>query len=438
MTPVELGFAVAGALVILVMLGVPVAFVIAGVAITVLVLRDGLEVLQPAGDSVLASLEDFTLVAVPLFILMGVAASLSPAGGDMRELLKRWLHKIPGGLIVANILASTVFSALSSTGAATCLAIGRKGMPELQERRYPDSVAAGALAGAGTLGILVPPSLTLIVYGIAGDFSIGRLFLAGLGPGVLLSVLFVGWALLAARRWRGRFGAFARGYTAAEQFELLPRVLPFVLLVAGILYAFWTGIPEAPEVAAGAAVLCAFLVAAIYGMWRQEYLVAVLREAMRESVAVLFIIAAAAVFAFMLYRFGVPEALAIAIADQRMPPLTLVAAVSVFLVAAGLFLPPIAIILMFLPIIIPILLAEGIDPYWFGIIMTLSFQIALLMPPAGANLQTVRHLAPDLSTLTVLRGAIPYIVMIVAVIAALCVFPVIATWLPNWLMGPAP
>lgn len=438
MTPFELGIFVTLALVILVVAGVPVAFAIAGLAIFVLVWQEGLASLQPAGDAVLGTLEDFTLVAVPLFILMGVAASLSPAGGDMRELIKRWLHKIPGGLIVANILSSMLFSALSSTGAATTLAVGREGLAELRERRYADSVAAGALAGAGTLGILVPPSLTLIVYGIAGNFSIARLFLAGLGPGLLLTVLFVLWALLAARRWRGRYGAFARGYTGGEMFELLPRALPFVILVAAIIYAFWTGIPEPPEVAAIAAVLCIALVALIYGMGRQEHLVAILREATRESVAVLFIIAAAAIFAFMLYRFDIPEALAIAIADLRLPSLMLVVVFSGFLVAAGLFLPPIAIILMFLPIIIPILLAEAIDPYWFGIVMTLSFQIALLMPPAGANLQTVRHLAPDIAIGTVLRGAIPYIVMVVAVIAALCIFPQIATWIPDRLMGPAP
>ena len=438
MTPFELGIIVIAALVVLVVVGVPVAFAIAGLAIVVLVWQEGFAALQPAGDAVLASLEDFTLVAVPLFILMGVAASLSPAGGDMRELIKRWLHKIPGGLIVANILASTLFSALSSTGAATSLAVGRKGLAELRERRYDDSVAAGALAGAGTLGILVPPSLTLIVYGIAGNFSIARLFLAGLGPGLLLSFLFVAWAFLAARRWRGRYGGFARGYTSGEMFVLLPRAVPFVILVAAVIYAFWTGIPDPPEVAAVAAVICIALVAVIYGMWRKTDLLAILREATRESVAVLFIIVAAAVFAFMLYRFGVPEALAIAIADQRLPPLIFVAVLSVFLVAAGLFLPPIAIILMFLPIIIPILLAEGIDPYWFGIVMTLNFQIALLMPPAGANIQVVHHLAPELSVATILRGAIPYIVMIVAVIAVLCLFPQIATWIPDRLMGPAP
>lgn len=438
MTPHELGIIVIAALVILVVVGVPVAFAIAGLAIVVLVWQDGFAVLQPAGDAVLASLEDFTLVAVPLFILMGVAASLSPAGGDMRELIKRWLHKIPGGLIVANILASALFSGLSSTGAATSLAVGRQGLAELRERRYDDSVAAGALAGAGTLGILVPPSLTLIVYGIAGNFSIARLFLAGLGPGLLLSFLFVAWAFVAARRWRGRYGGFARGYTGGEMFALLPRAVPFVFLVVAVIYAFWTGIPDPPAVAAVAAVICIVLVALIYGMWRKPDLVAILLEATRESVAVLFIIVAAAVFAFMLYRFGVPDAVAIAIADQHLPPLMFVAVLSVFLIAAGLFLPPIAIILMFLPIVVPILLAEGIDPYWFGIVMTLSFQIALLMPPAGANIQVVRHLAPDLSIATVLRGALPYIVMIVAVIAVLCLFPQIATWIPDRLMGPAP
>lgn len=438
MAPLTLGIAVSAALVVLIVIGVPVAFGLAGIAIGLLVWQGGIAALQPAADAVLAPFENFTLAAVPLFILMGVAASLSPAGGDMREMFKRWLHKIPGGLIVANICASALFSALSSTGAATCLAIGREGLPELRERRYADSVTAGALAGAGTLGILVPPSLTLIVYGIAGDFSIGRLFLAGLMPGLTLTLLFVLWALIAARRWQGRFGGFARGYTRGELVALVPRAVPFVALVAAVIYGFWSGIASPAEVAAVAAVACIALVALMYGMWRERHLMAILREATREAVAVLVIVAAAALFAFMLGRFGIPDALAIAIADLRLPPLHQIAVVNGLLLAAGLFLPPVAIILMISPVVLPLLLAEGYDPYWFGVMMTLNFQIALLMPPAGANLHTIRHLAPDIPIGTVLLGALPYILLIVAEIVALCIFPELATWLPDRLMGPAP
>ena len=168
MTPVALVAVVVAGLLVLLVIGVPVAFALGLTAIAVLIWQWGLGAIDLVGDTLLSALEDFTLVAVPLFILMGVAASLSNAGSDMRELVKRWLHKIPGGLIIANICAGALFSGLSSTGAATCLAVGREGLPELLERRYDPGVAGGAIAAAGTLGILIPPSLTMIVYGLAG------------------------------------------------------------------------------------------------------------------------------------------------------------------------------------------------------------------------------------------------------------------------------
>lgn len=438
MTPLMLGLAVSVTLAALISIGVPVAFALGGIAIALLLWREGLAALMPAADSLLASLENFTLVAVPLFILMGVAASLSPAGGDMRELLKRWLHQLPGGLIVANIFASSLFSALSSTGAATCSAVGREGLPELRERRYPDAAAAGALAAAGTLGILIPPSLTMIVYGIAGDFSIARLFLAGLLPGLLLTLLFATWALVAAARWRGRFGGFARGYTRSEMYSLMPRVLPFIVVIVAVIWGFWSGIASPAEVAAVAAVACIVLVAAIYGMWRERDLLAILKESTRESVAVLLIIAAAALFDFALVHLEIPDSVAVAVTDLRLPPFGLIAVISIALLVAGLFLPPVAIVVVLLPIVLPLLLATGFDPYWFGVIMTLTFQIALLTPPVGANLHVVRGLAPDISTGTVIRGSMPYIALIVAEIVLLCVFPDLATWLPDRLMGPAP
>jgi len=433
-----LGLGVSVALAVLIVIGVPVAFAMGGIAIGLLLWHEGMASLMPAADAFLSSLEDFTLVSVPLFILMGVAASLSPAGGDMREMIKRWLHKIPGGLIVANICASTLFSALSSTGAATSLAIGRAGLPELRERRYPDSTASGALAAAGTLGILIPPSLTMIVYGIAGDFSIARLFLAGLVPGIALTLAFVLWALVAARRWKGRYGGFARGYTTGEMVTLMPRAIPFVILVAAVIYAFWSGVASPPEVAAVAAVACVVLVAVFYGMWRERDLVAILRESTRESVAVLLIIAAAAVFVFVLIRLAIPDAVAVAISDLRLPPFGLIALLNVILFVAGLFLPPVATIVVLLPVILPLLLASGFDPYWFAVVMTLNFQIALLTPPVGANLHVIRHLAPDVATGAVVKGSLPYIVLIVAEIVLLCAFPEVATWLPDRLMGPAP
>ncbi|MGB8275862.1 MAG: TRAP transporter large permease [Alphaproteobacteria bacterium] len=438
MTPLAIGLVVFALLIVLLVIGVPVAFALGGVAIAVLVWQWGLGAIDLVADTLLSALEDFGLVAVPLFIFMGVAASLSNAGSDMREMLKRWLHKIPGGLIVANICAGALFSGLSSTGAATCLAIGREGLPELLARRYDQGVAAGAIAAAGTLGILIPPSLTMIVFGLAGGFSIARLFLAELVPGLLLTLLFVLWAMFAAARWRGRYGGFARGYTRIEMVALVPKVAPFVLLVAAILLAFRSGIASPPEVAASAAVLCFVLVAVLYGMWRVRDMVAVLRETARESVAVLMILAAAALFSFMLTRFEVPGAIADLAAQLTPDRWQIFAAINVGLIVLGLFLPPIAVIPMSVPLLLPLLLESGFDPYWFAVVMTLNLQIGLITPPVGSNLHTVRALVPDAPAGAVLRGALPYVALIVVEIVLLSFFPEIATWLPDRLMGPAP
>ncbi len=438
MTPLELGAAVALLTVVVLVIGVPVAFALGGVAIATLVWLEGPEGLNRVADSFLWALEDVTLLAVPLFVLMGVAASLTPAAGDLRELLKRWLHKPAGGLIVANLFASMLFSGLSSTGTGTCLAVGREGLPELRERRYPDGIAAGAIAAGGTLGILIPPSLTMIVYGIATELSIGRLFLAGLLPGLFLTGLFAGWSLLAARRWRGRFGAFARGYSRGELWTIAPKVLPFLAVIAGVLYALWTGIARPFEAAGVAAVACVVLAAAIYGMWRPAALWRVLRESTREAAAVLMVIAAAALFGDMLAHFAVTEAVERAVFDLGLSRWQLMLAVNLYLLVAGLFLPAVAVILMSVPILVPLVVNAGFDPYWFAALMTVNLQIGLITPPMGLNLYAVRALAPDIPVATVLKGALPFVACMVLGMVALYLYPEIAIWLPDRLMGPAP
>jgi tripartite ATP-independent transporter DctM subunit len=400
MTPLEIGAAVAVATVVVLLIGVPVAFALGGVTLGALLWLEGPGGLDAVAETFLGALEDFTLVAVPLFIVMGVAASLSAAGGDMREMIKRWLHNLPGGLIVANVCASALFSGLSSTGSATCMAVGRDGLPELRERRYADGLAAGAIAASGTLGILIPPSLTMIVYGIAADLSIGRLFLAGLLPGLMLTGLFAIWSLLAARRWRGRHGAFARGYSRGEMFEILPRALPFLAIVAGVLYALWTGIARPSEAAAVAATACVVFVAVIYRMWRPAELWRILRESTREAAAVLIIIASAALFAYMLAHFAVTDAVVGAVLELDASRWELILWVNVYLLIAGLFLPPVAVVLMSEPILLPLVVNAGFDPYWFAAVMMVNLQIGLLTPPVALNLRVVRALAPEVSVAT--------------------------------------
>ena len=200
MSPLEIGALVAAATVIVLATGVPIAFGLGFVAILFLLIFEGPGGVSFVGELFFSSLSDFTLVAIPMFIVMGAAIASSPAGSDLYAALERWLGRVPGGLVISNIGACTIFAALSGSSPATCAAIGKMGIPEMRKRGYPSALAAGAIAAGGTLGILIPPSVTMIVYGIATGTSIGRLFIAGLVPGALLAGLFVAWASFAS--WR--------------------------------------------------------------------------------------------------------------------------------------------------------------------------------------------------------------------------------------------
>src|SRR5690606_35467704 len=192
-------------------------------------------------QTMLAGLEDFTLVSIPMFIIMGAAVASSRAGGDLYEALNRWLNRVPGSLVLSNLGACSLFAALSGSSPATCAAIGKMGIPEMRKRGYPDEISAGSIAAGGTLGILIPPSITMIVYGIATETSIGRLFLAGVIPGLMLTSIFMAWTLYSCWRSGLKLSDVTQHYSLKQKFEILPRVLPFMAIVAGILFVLYCG-----------------------------------------------------------------------------------------------------------------------------------------------------------------------------------------------------
>jgi tripartite ATP-independent transporter DctM subunit len=308
----------------------------------------------------------------------------------------------------------------------------------MRKRGYPDEVAAGSIAAGGTLGILIPPSVTMIVYGIATETSIGRLFLAGVMPGLLLVSLFIAWAIFDTWR-RGAAGAALSpgSYTWAQKFEILPRVLPFLAIIAGVLYALYGGVATPSETAAVGALLCLVVAVLIYRMYQPVALWAVLRDSTRESVMILFIIGAAGVFSFMLSSLFVTQSVAGWIAELDVNRWVLMGIINVFLLVAGFFLPPVAVILMSAPILLPIILSVGFDPYWFAVILTINMEIGLITPPVGLNLYVINGIAPDISLRKILVGSLPFVMCMILAIVILSVFPGIVTWLPNVLMGPA-
>ncbi|MBO0333821.1 TRAP transporter large permease [Sneathiella sp. CAU 1612] len=435
MDPLIIGILAAIAVVALLATGIPVAFGLGFVSFLFLVLFEGFGSLSIVAETFFAGIGEFTLVSIPMFIVMGAAVASSPAGKDLFEALDRWLTRVPGGLIISNIGACSVFAALSGSSPATCAAIGKMGIPEMQKRGYPDSLAAGSIAAGGTLGILIPPSVTMIVYGIATETSIGRLFLAGVLPGIMLTTLFMIWAIFFAWRsgydFRDKIGAFSW----RQKFEILPRVLPFLAIVVGILFVLYGGVATPSEAAGVGAFFCLFLVAVIYKIVQPKKIWQILSSSTRESVMILMIIGSSALFAYTLSSLFVTQSVAEYIAALEVNKWVLMGMINVFLLVAGFFLPPVAVIVMTAPILLPIIINAGFDPYWFAVVLTINMEIGLITPPVGLNLYVINGIAPGISLPTILRGALPFMLCMIVGIILLCFFPEIATWLPEKIMG---
>ena len=393
-------------------------------------------------ETFFGKLDNFELLAIPMFIVMGSSIASTRAGADLYEALDRWLTRVPGGLVISNLGACALFAAMSGSSPATCAAIGKMGIPEMRKRGFPDGVAAGSIAAGGTLGILIPPSVTMIVYGIATETSIGRLFLAGVMPGLLLVGLFMAWSIFST--WRSGAGDALGGRTFSwrERFEVMPRVLPFLLVILGVLFCMYGGVATPSETAAVGALLCMVLAIVIYRMTDWRALWTVLRDSTRESVMILFIIGAAGVFAYMLSSLHVTQSIAEWIGTLDVNRWVLIGVVNIFLLVAGFFLPPVAVIVMAAPILLDIIESAGFggpnnpyDAYWFAVVLTINMEIGLISPPVGLNLYVINGIAPDIKLKTILLGSLPYVACMVVAIVILCLFPEIATWFPDMIMG---
>ena len=437
MSPMELGVLVAVVLIIVLLSGAPVAFSLGVVAIVFLILFEGPGSLEVVAETLFGGLNEFALLSIPMFILMGAAIASSRAGGDLYEALERWFYRVPGGLLISNLGACSIFAALSGSSPATCAAIGKMGVPEMQKRGYPNGLATGAIAAGGTLGILIPPSITMIVYGIATETSIGRLFIAGLLPGVMLTALFMAWSLYYAGRKGFRFKIGDTAYSWRQKIEILPKIFPFLIIIAMILWALYGGVATPSEAAGVGAMFCVLLVIVIYRMWQPKELWEIVRVAMRESVMIMMIIGTAALFSYMMSSLYITQSLAEWIATLDVNPWLLLFYVNIFLLVAGLFLPPVAVILMTAPTLVPIIEQAGFDPIWFGVVLTINMEIGLITPPVGLNLYVINGIVPDVKLPTILWGALPFMLCMVVGIILLALFPGIATWLPDYLMGTA-
>jgi tripartite ATP-independent transporter DctM subunit len=428
--------------------GMPIAFALGAVAVVFMAIFMPTASLDTVTQNVYEEIASITLLSIPLFILKGAAIGRSRAGQDLYSALHAWLHRVPGGLGVANVFACALFAAMAGSSPATCSAIGSAGIPEMRKRGYSGGFAAGIIAAGGTLGILLPPSITMILFAVAAEKSLGRLFLAGIGPGLLLVSLFGGYAVIRFRKeYAAASAIYARSgessailkrddFTMTERFNVLPRVLPFVVLLTGVMIALYGGYATPSETAGLGGLLALVLIALIYGVWRPNDLAPILKATIRESTMLMMIIGMSLLYSYVMSYLHISQSAAESIVAMQLPRWELLAAILVMVVVLGFFLPPVSIILMTAPIILPPLRAAGFDIIWFGIVMTIVMEMGLIHPPVGLNIFVIRNVAPDIPLMEVIWGTLPFVLLMMAAVVLLCFAPQISTLLPDLVMGP--
>ena len=344
---------------------------------------------RPAGDAmavtIWGSASSWTLTALPLFVWMGEILFRTRLSEDMFRGLAPWLERLPGRLLHTNIIGCTIFAAVSGSSAATCATIGKMTLPELKSRGYPEDITIGTLAGAGTLGLLIPPSIIMIVYGVTANVSIAQLFIAGIVPGILLAALFSGYIVAWSLANPGKVPAIEERTTFAQKLFASRHLIPVVLLIAVVLGSIYVGIATATE-AAALGVVGSLAISAAQGSLGRKTFVDSLMGATRLYCMVALILAGASFLTLAMGYIGLPRHLAEWIGELGLTPFMLVVALTFFYIVLGCFLDGISMVVLTMGVILPTVEKAGIDLLWFGIFIVLVVEMAQITPPVGFNL----------------------------------------------------
>jgi tripartite ATP-independent transporter DctM subunit len=422
----------------LILLAVLAALLVSGVWIAVTLLGVGFVAMSaftnsPAGPlmatTVWGSSASWSLTALPLFIWMGEILFRTRVSDDMFRGLAPWVEPLPGRLMHTNVVGCGIFAAISGSSAATAATIGRITIPELKRRGYDESMAVGSLAGAGTLGLLIPPSIIMIVYGVAADVSIARLFVAGVLPGIMLMVLFSGyiavWALLHPERTPKRESVTTLG----EKLYAARFLIPTVLLIGAVIGSIYAGVAT-PTEAAVLGVVGSLALSVVGGSLNWANFSASVMGAVKTSCMIAFILTGAAFLTVAMGFTGIPRVMAAWIGGQGFQPWQLIAVLTVLFIVLGCFLDGISMVVLTASVILPSVKAAGIDLLWFGIFVVLVVEMAQITPPVGFNLFVLQGLTGK-NMFYVARAALPFFILMMVAVAVLWIFPEIVHYLPS-------
>ncbi|WP_109472055.1 TRAP transporter large permease [Ornithinimicrobium cavernae] len=418
-------------LVVLIAIKVPIYVSLGVSGLLGLYFMQGLIGLDQVPIALVSQLQNYSLMAAPLFIFMGEVLAVSGLGRDLFRAAYRWLGRVPGGLAASAIGSSTAFGAMSGVSISSVAVVGRMAVPEMLDRGYRPSYASGSVVASGALAMLIPPSLMFILYSSVTGVGVADLFTGGIVPGLMLSGLMILWVVFVAVVKPSWAPAPPEKFTLAEKMSSLLRITPamvLILLVLGSIYAGWATPTEAAAVGAAGAIV---LVGVFYRALNWANMKAAMVATTFVSTVLMVIVGTAFIFTQMLVVARVPDKITAYVTALDLAPIVIILIMMVILVLLGCLVDAASLLLVVTPILLPTVVALGYDPLWLGIILVVNLEMAVITPPVGLNLYTMKSVVPDLDLADIFKGVVPYIIIEFALLLLLIFVPEIALWLPN-------
>lgn len=416
-------------LILLIGIGTPISFCLGFLGTAGIIAFLDIGVLYQIAEVAADTGTSLFLLTLPLFILMAEVVSFSGLGDDIYTAAHDWLSWLPGGLAISSIATCTGFAAISGSSPATAATVGLVSIPEMIKRGYNRYLAVGSVAVGGTLGILIPPSITMIIYGIITEVSIGKLFIAGIIPGLMLA-LILSLAVAIAVKIKPALAPRTGGVSWKKRFSSLRRVWAFVILAISIIGSIYAGIATPTESAAIGATL-AIIIALIYRRLTLKALHGALLRTVGVTAMIMFLVLGGNVMAFLLSTMAIPQYVTEAVTALNASKWAIMIIINIILLAMGCLLDPMAIMVISLPIIFPIVMQLGFDPVWFGIVITINVEMGMITPPVGLNLFILKGAVPGITMKDIVVGSLPFLLLLMLGLSIIMLFPELATWLPG-------